>query len=111
MGNRSVYFWLGNTRSRAENRPRAETCFASERSWPAGAVGIDPASYHGSEMDIIDRHFAAENAHDVPATLDTYTADVVWDDVGHPACPVRGKEATAGMYEGILAAIPDLHIE
>ncbi|MGA9859599.1 MAG: ester cyclase [Solirubrobacteraceae bacterium] len=62
-------------------------------------------------MDIIERHFAAENAHDVPATLDTYTDDVIWDDVGHPACPVQGKAATAGMYEGIMAAIPDLHLE
>ncbi len=61
-------------------------------------------------MDIIERHFAAENAHDVAATLATYTDDVVWDDVGHPACPVQGKDATAGMYEGIMAAIPDLHI-
>ena len=49
--------------------------------------------------------------HDVPATLDTYTEDVVWDDVGHPDCPVRGKDAATGMYEGIMAAIPDLRIE
>jgi steroid delta-isomerase-like uncharacterized protein len=62
-------------------------------------------------MNVIDRHFAAENAHDVPATLETYTDDVVWDDVGHPACPVRGKEAASLMYEGIMEAIPDLHIE
>jgi uncharacterized protein len=62
-------------------------------------------------MDIIDRHFAAENAHDVPATLGTYTDDVIWDDVGHPACPVRGKSAAGEIYEGIMEAIPDLHIE
>jgi steroid delta-isomerase-like uncharacterized protein len=62
-------------------------------------------------MDIIERHFAAENAHDVRATLETYTDDVIWDDVAHPACPVHGKEATASMYEGIMAAIPDLRLE
>jgi hypothetical protein len=62
-------------------------------------------------MDIVERHFAAENAHDVAATLDTYTDDVIWDDVANPACPVRGKAATAEMYEGILAAFPDLHFE
>ena len=61
--------------------------------------------------DVIDRHFAAENAHDVAATLATYTDDVVWDDVANPACPVNGKAATALMYEGILAAVPDLHLE
>jgi len=60
---------------------------------------------------VIDRHFAAENAHDIPATLATYTDDVVWDDVANPACPVRGKQQTAGMYEGILSAIPDLRLE
>jgi hypothetical protein len=42
-------------------------------------------------MDIIQQHFAAESAHDVPATLATYTDDVVWDNVGSPACPVHGK--------------------
>jgi steroid delta-isomerase-like uncharacterized protein len=62
-------------------------------------------------VDVIERHFAAENAHDVAATLATYTDDVVWDDVAHPACPVRGKDATRLMYEGIMAAIPDLRLE
>jgi hypothetical protein len=62
-------------------------------------------------VDIIDRHFDAENNHDVLATLQTYAEDVVWDDVANPSCPVQGKEATALMYEGILAAIPDLHLE
>jgi steroid delta-isomerase-like uncharacterized protein len=62
-------------------------------------------------MDIIDRHFAAENAHDVGATLETYTDDVVWDDVTHPLCPVRGKRAAAEMYSGILEAIPDVHLQ
>ena len=62
-------------------------------------------------MDIIERHFAAENSHDVAATLATYTEDVVWDDVGHPACPVHGKSAVAEIYEGIMDGIPDLHLE
>jgi uncharacterized protein len=62
-------------------------------------------------MDLIDRHFAAENAHDVAATLLTYTDDVVWDDVAIPECPVYGKSAAAAMYGGIMEAIPDLHLE
>jgi uncharacterized protein len=73
-----------------------------------------PAGEPGQETElpgVIERHFAAENAHDIPATLATYTDDVVWDDVANPACPVRGKQATAGMYEGILSAIPDLRLE
>lgn len=59
-------------------------------------------------MDIIDRHFAAENAHDVQATLDTYTNDIVWDDVTHPDAPFHGKQAVAGVYSSILDAIPDM---
>ena len=62
-------------------------------------------------MDIIDRHFAAENSHDIPEVLATYTEDVVWDDVGHPECPVHGKSAAAGMYQAIATAFPDLHLE
>lgn len=62
-------------------------------------------------MDIIDQHFAAENAHDVPGTLATYADDLVWDDVGNPACPVHGKSAAGEIYEGIMEAIPDLHLE
>lgn len=62
-------------------------------------------------MDIIDRHFAAENAHDVEATLATYTDDVVWDDVTHPDSPFSGKDAVGTVYESIIDAIPDVHLE
>ena len=62
-------------------------------------------------MDVIDRHFAAENAHDIAATLATYTDDIVWDDVTHPLCPVQGKEAAGAIYSSIVDAIPDLHLE
>jgi len=62
-------------------------------------------------MDIIDRHFAAENAHDVEATLATYTDDIVWDDVTHPLCPVQGKAAAGEIYAGIIEAIPDVRLE
>lgn len=62
-------------------------------------------------MDLIERHFAAENAHDVEGTLATYTDDVEWDDVNNPICPVHGKEATSVMYEGVLSSIPDIHLE
>jgi steroid delta-isomerase-like uncharacterized protein len=60
-------------------------------------------------MDIVDQHFAAENAHDVAATLATYTNDIVWDDVTHPLSPVHGKEAVGAVYSDIIAAIPDVN--
>lgn len=62
-------------------------------------------------MDVIDRHFAAENAHDVPGTLATYTDDIVWDDVTHPLSPVHGKDAVGAVYSDIMDAIPDVRLE
>jgi steroid delta-isomerase-like uncharacterized protein len=61
-------------------------------------------------MDIIDQHFAAENAHDVQATLDTYTDDIVWDDVTHPDAPFHGKEEVGKVYSSIIDAIPDVNL-
>lgn len=60
-------------------------------------------------MDIVAQHFAAENAHDVAATLATYTDDIVWDDVTHALSPVHGKEAVGAVYSDIIDAIPDVH--
>ena len=62
-------------------------------------------------MNVIDRHFAAENAHDVEGTLATYTDDIVWDDITHPDSPFRGKENCGAVYLGIIDAIPDVHLE
>jgi steroid delta-isomerase-like uncharacterized protein len=61
--------------------------------------------------DVIDRHFAAENAHDVAATLATYTDDIVWDDVTHPLSPVHGKDAVGAVYSDIMDAIPDVRLD
>ncbi len=61
-------------------------------------------------LAIVERHFAAENAHDIPGTLATYADDLIWDDVSNPDCPVRGKEAAARNYAEILATIPDLQM-
>jgi steroid delta-isomerase-like uncharacterized protein len=62
-------------------------------------------------MEIIDRHFAAENAHDVAGTLATYTDDIVWDDITHPDSPFSGKTQVGEVYSGIIDAIPDVHLE
>ncbi|MGI8515816.1 MAG: nuclear transport factor 2 family protein [Acidimicrobiia bacterium] len=59
----------------------------------------------------MDRHFAAENAHDVEGTLATYTDDIVWDDVTHPEAPFHGKEEVGKVYSSILDAIPDVVLE
>jgi uncharacterized protein len=64
----------------------------------------------GGEMDIIERHFAAEYAHDVPATLSTYTDDVITGPRWQSGMSVQGKAAISAC-EGIMAAVLDLHIE
>ena len=81
---------------------------ASPTRLPSPVVGEGQGG--GSAFDLIDRHFAAENAHDVEATLETYTGDILWDDVTHPRSPFRGKQAVAEAYGGILQAIPDLNL-
>ena len=77
---------------------------AERRKANLGRMAVEAA------LAVIDRHFAAENAHDVEATLATYTEDIVWDDVTHPGSPFRGKQAVAEAYFGILQAIPDLNL-
>jgi steroid delta-isomerase-like uncharacterized protein len=62
-------------------------------------------------LDIIDQHFAAENAHDVAGTLATYTDDIIWDDVTHPDSPFHGKEEVGEVYGGIIEAIPDVRLD
>jgi hypothetical protein len=69
------------------------------------------ADFGGVGDGIIDQHFAAENAHDVEATLATYTDDIVWDDITHPDSPFRGKRAVATVYSSIIESIPDVHLE
>jgi steroid delta-isomerase-like uncharacterized protein len=61
-------------------------------------------------VDIIERHFAAENAQDVEATLATYTDDIVWDDITHPDAPFHGKEEVGAVYSSIIDAIPDVNL-
>jgi steroid delta-isomerase-like uncharacterized protein len=62
-------------------------------------------------MDIIDRHFAAENAHSVEDTLATYTDDITWDDITHPDSPFHGKDQVGAVYSSIIDAIPDVTLE
>jgi steroid delta-isomerase-like uncharacterized protein len=74
-----------------------------------GASGSGESAREGAQaLDIIESHFAAENAHDVQATLDTYTEDIVWDDVTHPDAPFHGKEEVGRVYSSIIDAIPDV---
>jgi steroid delta-isomerase-like uncharacterized protein len=62
-------------------------------------------------LDIIDEHFTAENAHDVEATLATYTDDIIWDDITHPDAPFHGKEEVGNVYSSIIDAIPDVVLQ
>ena len=50
-------------------------------------------------MDIIER-ISRPRTHDAQATLDTYTDDIVWDDVTHPDSPF--SVAQGGGRAGVL---------
>lgn len=89
----------------------------SVRGWAIGRCALchnrllsGPIPKEEAIIDIIDRHFAAENAHDVEGTLATYTDDIVWDDVTHPDAPFHGKEEVGSAYSSIIDAIPDVHL-
>jgi steroid delta-isomerase-like uncharacterized protein len=50
---------------------------------------------------LLDDHFAAEVAGDLPRLLATFADDVEHDVAGNPA-PSRGKEQVAGFYRSLL---------
>jgi steroid delta-isomerase-like uncharacterized protein len=62
-------------------------------------------------MDIIDLHFAAENAADIPSVLATYTDDVVWEDTTLPFGPLHGKRGAALAYNNMLSNLADVHLQ
>jgi ketosteroid isomerase-like protein len=58
------------------------------------------------EVDaLLERHYAAELARDIPAILATMTEDVEHDVVGREPNPIRGREAVGAFYREFL---PDL---
>ena len=61
-----------------------------------------------TELDtLIDDHFAAEIAGDLPRLLSTFADEVEHDVVGNPSVS-HGKGQVAAFYEGLLA---DLRLE
>ncbi len=56
-----------------------------------------------AELDrIIDEHYRAEGAMDIPAILETYTDDIVFDVGGMPD-HLHGKQAAAGFYKQLFS--------
>ena len=62
-------------------------------------------------MDIIDAHFAAENAADIPAILATYTDDVYWEDTTLSLGILHGRRAVGVAYANLMSILDDLHLE
>lgn len=52
--------------------------------------------------EVLERHFAAEAAHDLPGILATLTDDCEHDIVGWPPGPVRGHAAIRPFYERLF---------
>jgi ketosteroid isomerase-like protein len=58
------------------------------------------------EVDaLLERHFAAELAGDIPGILATFTDDIEHDVVGRQPNPLQGKDAVGAFYKEFL---PDL---
>jgi steroid delta-isomerase-like uncharacterized protein len=53
--------------------------------------------------EVLERHFAAEAAHDVEGILATLTEDCEHDVVGWPTGPSRGYEALVPFYERLFS--------
>ena len=56
-----------------------------------------------------EENFAAWNNHDVDGSLELYSDDIVWQDVGIPE-PLRGKEAVRQYVQGWFSAFPDIKL-
>ena len=62
-----------------------------------------------SNLKFDEENFAAWNNHDVDGSLELYSDDVVWQDVGIPE-PLRGKEAVRQYVQGWFSAFPDIKL-
>jgi ketosteroid isomerase-like protein len=58
--------------------------------------------------DLVDAHFRAEAAGDIPAIVRGFSPDAEHDVAGRPGGPLHGGEQIAGFYAGLLA---DLRID
>lgn len=58
----------------------------------------------------VERHVSFENDHDLDGVMSTFGADPRYDD--EPSGEHhRGRDGVLGYYTGLLAAVPDLHID
>jgi uncharacterized protein len=55
--------------------------------------------------ELVDGHFRAEEAGDIPAILAGFNAGAEHDVVGRPRGPVHGGEEIAAYYRGLLAEL------
>jgi len=60
-------------------------------------------------LKLDEENFAAWNAHDIDRSLEIYSDDVVWQDVGNPQ-PMHGKEAVRQYIQAWFSAFPDIKI-
>lgn len=61
-------------------------------------------------LRLVEEHVRLENAHDLPAVMQTFGEEAAYDDEPWDDRP-RGIEAVRNYYEALMAAMPDLHIE
>ncbi|MFC7156234.1 ester cyclase [Halomarina halobia] len=72
--------------------------------------GSDAREERESRLALVEEHVRHENRHDLNAVMDTFGAapeyeDTPWHD--HHT----GRDGVRAYYEGLLRAVPDLHID
>jgi steroid delta-isomerase-like uncharacterized protein len=63
-----------------------------------------------ARLEQVARHVELENLHDLDAVMDTFGPEASYDDEPWDEHP-RGRDAVRSYYQGLLRAVPDLHIE
>lgn len=61
--------------------------------------------------DVLDRWYAAWNAHDLAAISALMTEDVRYEDAGAPRAVVNGRGAVEDYVSALFRGVPDMHLE
>lgn len=65
---------------------------------------------HQARLSLVEDHVRLENAHDLVGVMRTFGEQAAYDDEPWDDHR-RGHEAVRSYYEGLLNAMPDLHIQ
>ena len=71
---------------------------------------VSATSSRDKSLDLVQRNFAAWNAHDADKVASLYADDVIYEDVAF-GLTARGHAEMQKMAAGFFASVPDLKLE